>query len=173
MVCSSANGPRSSAKCGHCELVQYVTPKNTCRRCGRILIPDEEEKSSQGISVHREKMGECIGTVIRSLRKEKGFSERKFAEILGVPRTYIGKVETGRAVPRLPNLERLARGLDLSVFALVGKIFPETHYCPNNPFMAEILSHLQSHELSSDRRAAVLLAAKRLMAVHEFSSRPQ
>lgn len=59
-----------------------------------------------------------LGRAIARLRKEKGLSQEKFAQQVGVHRTYMGAVERGEKNLSIKNAERIARGLGIKVSAL-------------------------------------------------------
>lgn len=62
-----------------------------------------------------------LGTRIRELRKDKGFSQENFAAEVGLDRTYMGGVERGERNIAALNLIRIAQCLNLEV----GELFPE------------------------------------------------
>ena len=53
------------------------------------------------------------------LRKERGYSQEKFAEVCDLHRTYIGKLERLERNPTLPVLDRIARALDMELWELL------------------------------------------------------
>jgi transcriptional regulator with XRE-family HTH domain len=68
-----------------------------------------------------------------------------------VPRTYISKIENGKAIPTLGSIERLASALDVDVSQLVrdsrSRRDEEVAEIMADPFLAEIaalLPHLDS-----------------------------
>jgi len=60
-----------------------------------------------------------LGRTIRRLRREAGLSQESFADKCRVHRTYMGAVERGETNISLGNLERIAKGLDLTVGELL------------------------------------------------------
>jgi transcriptional regulator with XRE-family HTH domain len=56
---------------------------------------------------------------VRDIRKARHLSQRQLAGRMQVPRTYISKIENGKAIPTLGSLERLARALDVDISQLV------------------------------------------------------
>ncbi len=60
-----------------------------------------------------------IGSQLRHLRKQRGWTQTELAERTGLKRTALGAYEEGRAEPRLAALVRLAHILDVSLDALV------------------------------------------------------
>jgi transcriptional regulator with XRE-family HTH domain len=60
-----------------------------------------------------------LGERFRELRVERGFkSQEKFAAFVGVDRTFMGHLETGRRDFRLSTIIRLADALDVAVAEL-------------------------------------------------------
>lgn len=54
-----------------------------------------------------------LGTVVRRLRADRGYSQEDFADHVGVHRTTMGRLERGDFNVTLETLQRLARGLDV------------------------------------------------------------
>ncbi len=59
-----------------------------------------------------------IGSWLRQLREQKGFSQADIERATGLLRGYISRVENGRTVPSLETLERLAAALDIPLYQL-------------------------------------------------------
>ena len=89
-------------------------------------------------------------------------SQRQLAGRMQVPRTYISKIENGKAIPTLGSLERLATALEVDVCQLVrdarSRREEEVAAILADPFLAEIaalLPHLDSlHRTLFYRRGA-------------------
>jgi transcriptional regulator with XRE-family HTH domain len=92
---------------------------------------------------------------VRDLRHVRNLSQRQLAARMGVPRTYISKIENGKAMPTLSSLDRLARALQVDISALL-RDAPTRHrdesaVLLNDPFLAEIAkytAHLTSTQKS-------------------------
>ncbi|MEM3442252.1 MAG: helix-turn-helix transcriptional regulator [Candidatus Bathyarchaeia archaeon] len=56
-----------------------------------------------------------FGSVIRTLRINKGFSQEQLAFKAGLHRTYIGFIERGEKNITLLNIKKLASALDCSI----------------------------------------------------------
>ena len=155
-----------------CRLVQFKTANNLCRRCRASLDEDEpepiltpsvplaaaEESSSSEVQVAK---------AIRSLRQRCGLSQRQLAMRMGVPRTYVSKIENEKATPTLSSLERLARALEVSVPDLLRECGPsredDLRQMMTDPFIVELMeftSKLNAMQLSS------VLAQVRDMIAH-------
>ncbi len=61
---------------------------------------------------------EKFGERVRYLRKQKGLSQEKFAEISEMHRTYIGMIERGEKNITLANIEKCAKALQVSLSEL-------------------------------------------------------
>src|ERR1044072_8763944 len=112
---------REVVRCDRCQLVQFRTNNNLCRRCHICLDPEEPEpvvlapvpepRPSNGNGhAHLQ-----VALAIRTLRQRAGLSQRQLALRMSVPRTYVSKIENDKATPTLSSLERLARALEVAV----------------------------------------------------------
>jgi transcriptional regulator with XRE-family HTH domain len=60
-----------------------------------------------------------FGKRVREERLKRGFSQEKFAELVGVHRTYIGMVERGEKNITIENIEKIAKALGISIDKLM------------------------------------------------------
>ena len=97
-----------------------------------------------------------MAKAIRSLRQRGGLSQRQLALRMGVPRTYVSKIENEKATPTLSSLARLASALEVSVPDLLRACGPsrdeEIAELLADPFIAELMeftSKLNAMQLSS------------------------
>jgi len=88
---------------------------------------------------------------VREIRRARHLSQRQLAGRMQVPRTYISKIENGKAIPTLGSLERLARALEVDMSQLVrdshSRRDEEVAAILADPLLAEIavlLPHLDS-----------------------------
>ena len=56
-----------------------------------------------------------FGNRIKELRKQKGFSQEKLANLADIDRTYLPTIEKGERNVSIEVVERLARALDVKV----------------------------------------------------------
>lgn len=61
----------------------------------------------------------AIGERIRTLRRAKGLSQEKLAELAGMDRQAINRIEQGHASPLVDNLIRIAAALNVPLAELV------------------------------------------------------
>lgn len=64
------------------------------------------------------KIAAWLGQRIRQLRKSKGYSQERLAEMCGVHRTYLGGIERGERNPSLENIAKIAIALDVTICEL-------------------------------------------------------
>lgn len=73
------------------------------------------------LSVKRE-LKEAFGTVIRTLREERGLSQQELADYSEVDRTYISDLERGLYYPSLNTVYKLAEILKQKPHELIQKV---------------------------------------------------
>src|SRR5919205_606073 len=110
---------REVLRCDRCQLVQFRTTNNLCRRCKTSLDPEEPQivalapLPTPAPSPRHPHLQ--VAFAIRMLRQRGGLSQRQLAARMNVPRTYVSKIENEKATPTLSSLERLARALEVTV----------------------------------------------------------
>lgn len=57
----------------------------------------------------------AFGMGLRELRSKTGLSQEKFALKINMDRTYYASVESGRRNISIENIEKIAKGLDVSL----------------------------------------------------------
>ncbi|HSY12056.1 MAG TPA: helix-turn-helix domain-containing protein [Verrucomicrobiae bacterium] len=163
---------REVVRCDDCHLVQFKTANNLCRRCRASLDEDEPEPILAPVlpmveAEHTSRSEVQVAKAIRSLRQRSGLSQRQLALRMGVPRTYVSKIENEKATPTLSSLARLANALEVTVPDLLHECGPsreeEIKDLLADPFIAELVeftSKLNTMQLSS------VLAQVRDMVMH-------
>jgi transcriptional regulator with XRE-family HTH domain len=103
---------------------------------------------------------------VKEIRRARHLSQRQLAGRMQVPRTYISKIENGKAIPTLGSLARLADALGVDVRQLVqdarSRRDEEVASILADPLLAEIAALLP--RLDSLHRS-VLAGAARDMAL--------
>ena len=97
-------------------------------------VPDNEEAGLQ------------VAHQVREMRRARHLSQRQLAGRMMVPRTYISKIENGKAVPTLSSLERLARALEIDICDLLRDARSRQHEEATavlaDPFLKEIAPYI-------------------------------
>jgi transcriptional regulator with XRE-family HTH domain len=147
---------REVLRCDHCKLVQYRTNNSLCRKCHRPLDIEEPAPLTPQLVTSipvpaSAEAGLQVAGQVREIRRARHLSQRQLAGRMQVPRTYISKIENGKAIPTLGSLERLANALEVEVSQLVrdtrSRREEEVASILADPFLAEIaalLPHLDS-----------------------------
>ena len=147
---------REVLRCDYCSLVQFRTSNSLCRKCHRPLDVEEPVPLAPQLVVSPSapasaEAGLQVAGQVRDIRKARHMSQRQLAGRMQVPRTYISKIENGKAIPTLGSLERLAAALEVDVCHLVrdarSRRDEEIASMLADPFLAEVaalLPHLDS-----------------------------
>jgi transcriptional regulator with XRE-family HTH domain len=162
---------REVVRCDHCHLVQFRTINNLCRKCRTSLDEDEPEPIfaqpmpvMEPVSPSRSEVR--VATAIRSLRQRSGLSQRQLALRMGVPRTYVSKIENEKATPTLSSLARLAAALTVSIPDLLMACSPsrqdEINELLADPFVAEMAAFTK--QLDGMQRTSVLAQIRDMVA---------
>jgi transcriptional regulator with XRE-family HTH domain len=136
--------------------MQYRTTNSLCRRCHRPLdIEEPVHLAPQLVTSQPEQAsaeaGMQVAGQVRDIRRARHLSQRQLAGRMQVPRTYISKIENGKAIPTLGSLERLALALEVDICQLVrdsrSRREEEVAAIMGDTFLAEVaelLPHLDS-----------------------------
>ena len=147
---------REVVRCDYCSLVQYRTSNSLCRKCRRPLDIEEPAPLTPQLVTAQPapastEAGLQVAGQVRDIRRARHLSQRQLASRMQVPRTYISKIENGKAIPTLGSLERLAGALEVDVSQLVrdsrSRRDEEVAAILADPLLAEIaalLPHLDS-----------------------------
>jgi DNA-binding XRE family transcriptional regulator len=108
-------------RCRHCGLIQFRHTIAKCVRCKKPLDNLATGMFARSFASDRPKqckeaLGQRVGVAVKSLRKERKFTQQRLAILMGTGRSYISKLESGRVVPSLQTLQRAtsAFGIDLA-----------------------------------------------------------
>jgi transcriptional regulator with XRE-family HTH domain len=142
-----------------------------CRKCRTSLDEDDPEPIlAQPVPVlqpvESSRSEVQVAQAIRSLRQRSGLSQRQLALRMGVPRTYVSKIENEKATPTLSSLARLADALTVSVPELLNACTPsrqdEINELLGDPFIAELATF--TRQLDPMQRTSVLAQIRDIIA---------
>jgi len=142
---------REVVRCDECQLVQFRTTNNLCRRC-RLSLDEEPEPVVPCPPVAMPRVESVpsnrlpVANAIRSLRLRAGLSQRQLAQRMSVPRTYVSKIENEKACPTLSSLERLAGALRVRICDLLttGRSHEDdVRELVQDEFIAELLPYMR------------------------------
>ncbi len=143
---------REVVRCDHCQLVQFRTSNNLCRRCKTSLDEEPEPVVVAPVVQHQPQTNSSsqipVAMAIRMLRTRAGLSQRQLALRMRVPRTYVSKIENEKACPTLSSLERLAEALHVRVRDLLtttGRTLEDDiRELQADEFIAELIPYMRS-----------------------------
>ena len=100
---------------------EIILPRNVHRSvlnalvlCGAVPVyvnPEVDKRLGISLGMKREQVEKAI----KELRAERGVSQEEFANLIGMSRSYFGEVETGKRNVAAVNLEKIAKGLGVSL----------------------------------------------------------
>jgi len=168
---------REVVRCTFCTIVQFKTINGLCRKCHRPLEIEEPVRpgpipvDSQPAEPSSE-AGLKVAGQVKEIRRARHLSQRQLAGRMQVPRTYISKIENGKAIPTLGSLERLAAALGVDVRQLVkdarSQRDDEVASILADPLLAEIAALLP--QLDPLHRSLVYGAARDMATGHRRSA---
>jgi len=163
---------REVVRCGHCQLRQFQTKTHHCRKCGKRMEPEPEPEPPAPVEEKREKKPSkprpeelfhlTVGSIMIKLRNSMGLTQAALACRMGVPRSYISKLETNQIQPYASNRILLAWALEVEpeIFSLspeMDKAKLEERIM-GDPFLMEMHEH--SQHLCEEQRHLVIEAAR-------------
>ena len=128
MSASPAYPLRETVKCRKCKLNQFMTASAKCRKCHCGLTPELEPEPPKLAIVPKPTPARMIPVAnisarlpwaIIILRTRLHITVRELAKRMFVPRQYICKLESGKALPQLKYIPRLAAALEVTPYQLI------------------------------------------------------
>ena len=130
--------PREVVRCQQCRLVQYRTATDHCRRCAKplpSLIPfgakDTGNEAPEGtvecdsgngeMPTDRAGRNRCvsIGAKMKELREERQCTQIEMSSLLGIPRSYLSRIENSRLLPGPMMVAKFATALEVEISELL------------------------------------------------------
>ena len=103
--------------------------------------------------------GKQLGRRVQYLRKQKGFSQEKFAEAIGIATTSLSYIETGRGFMTLATLEKMSNALEIEP----SEIFQFTSIDTNEEMFDFILKKLELIKNDSEKLKTVYTILKNIL----------
>jgi len=107
-------------RCPHCGLTQFRPAIARCVRCKKPLDNLATDMLSHAFASlpkqSKEALAQRVGVAVKTLRRERRFTQQRLATLMGTCRSYISKLESGRVLPSMQTLESAtsALGIDLA-----------------------------------------------------------
>lgn len=74
-----------------------------------------------GTTTYEAELAQAFGAVVRALRTRKKISQEALANLAGVERSHMGKIERGEHIPSLVIIMRIAEALGCDATSLVAE----------------------------------------------------
>ena len=155
--------PREVVRCQQCRLVQYRTATDHCRRCAKplpSLIPFGAKDTGNEAP---ESTVECdggdgelptdragrnrrvsIGAKMKELREERQFTQIEMSSLLGIPRSYLSRIENSRLLPGPMMVAKFATALEVEISELLPleRRKDGIRLFPNDPALAALYTRI-------------------------------
>lgn len=67
-------------------------------------------------------LAQAFGAAVRALRTERGIAQETLANLAGIERSHIGKIERGEHAPSLAIIFKIAHALNCSTMLLMSEV---------------------------------------------------
>ena len=72
-----------------------------------------------GVTTFDAELAQAFGAAVRALRAERGIAQESLANLAGIERSHVGKVERGEHMPTLAIIFKIASALECSTAVLM------------------------------------------------------
>jgi len=72
-----------------------------------------------GATTYDAELAQAFGTAVRALRTERGIAQEMLANLAGIERSHLGKIERGEHMPTLAIIFKIASALECSTAVLM------------------------------------------------------
>ena len=84
-------------------------------REGMFFDLDDDEITGHVIKASEEKMSVAVGRVFKQTRRELGLTQQEVADVSGVKRPNIARLESGKHSPTIDMLQRIAQSMGMEI----------------------------------------------------------
>lgn len=74
-----------------------------------------------GATTYDAELAQAFGTAVRALRSERGIAQEMLANLAGIERSHLGKIERGEHMPTLAIIFKIASALECSTAVLMNQ----------------------------------------------------
>ncbi len=74
-----------------------------------------------GATTYDAELAQAFGTAVRALRSERGIAQEMLANLAGIERSHLGKIERGEHMPTLAIIFKIAGALECSTTVLMSR----------------------------------------------------
>lgn len=74
-----------------------------------------------GATTYDAELAQAFGAAVRALRTERGIAQESLANLAGIERSHMGKVERGEHMPTLAIIFKIASALECSTAVLMSE----------------------------------------------------
>lgn len=176
------DAPREVVRCQECQLVQFRTMSDLCRRCAKPLptwvpfgancVAEETPQSLEAGDLAEtdpptDRAGRNrrvpLGTKIKEIREERGLTQVEMAALLGIPRSYLSRIENRRLLPGPMMVAKFAEALQMDIAELLP---PErrkdgARLFPSDPGLAALYTQIAM--LPAQELAKILAIVRRMV----------
>ncbi len=72
-----------------------------------------------GATTYDAELAQAFGAAVRALRTERGIAQEMLANLAGIERSHLGKIERGEHMPTLAIIFKIAEALECSTAVLM------------------------------------------------------
>jgi DNA-binding XRE family transcriptional regulator len=126
-------------RCPHCGLIQFRHTIANCVRCKKPSMTSPPLCSRiHSVPIFpnslKEALAQRVRVAVKTLRKERNFTQQLLAALMGTGRSYISKLESGRVVPSLQTLECATSAFGIDLAELFLRLHRQQHAEPRPAF---------------------------------------
>jgi transcriptional regulator with XRE-family HTH domain len=186
---SSAPAAREVLRCNQCQLVQYRTLSDLCRRCGYALPRPQAEMEAlveqADAEIHTSLRADGAGTELasnvpgkamqeaslgarlRAIRESRNLTQAQLAKKARVPRTYVSRIEHAHLLPGLGVAQRLADALCVGLLDLLPNHGGGGSGSAHDGYWNSLVRYYRG--LGEDQRYAVLSKVRAMLGQRQIS----
>lgn len=99
--------------------ITKVEPQAIMARRSSVAGAEQDQTPGEKQAAAPAALAKVVGLNLRRLRRRQGNSLERLSKLSGVSRAMLGQIETGRSVPTVGLLAKIAVALDVSIAALL------------------------------------------------------